>query len=129
MNKINVDTSEVRKLAADIARMPRESLVKARPVVQKGALNIKNEMREQASGHPTFPAFPSSITYDTEINASGIEAEIGPDKNKTQGALGNILYFGTSKNGPVLDINGPMEAEAPRFERALGLMAENLLGG
>lgn len=129
MNNVTVDTSELRRLAADVGQVPGRAVKESAPIVAKGALNIKNDMREQASGHPHFPAFPSSITFDTEVTATGIEAEIGPDKDRPQGALGNLLYFGSSKNAPVLDIMAPMEAEAPRFEKALGLVAVNLLDG
>ncbi|TDE02837.1 hypothetical protein [Jiangella asiatica] len=129
MNRITVDASEVLRVAADVGKMPGRAVKEGRAVVEKGALNTKNQMRDEASGHPTFPAFPNSITYDIEYGVGKIEAEIGPDKDKTQGALGNLLYFGSSNNGPVLDVESGLRAEAPKFEKALGLMADKLLDG
>lgn len=129
MNAITVDASEVNRVIADIGRMPGRAVKEGRAVTEKGALNIKNQMRDEATGHPTFPAFPHSWTYDMRYGVGKIEAEIGPDKNLPQGALANLLYFGSSNNGPVLDIESGLRAEAPRYEKALGLMADDLLGG
>ena len=96
-----------------------------RAVVERGALNVKNGMARDAQGIGHAPAFPSSITYDMR----GLSAEIGPDKTRRQGALGNILAFGTSKNAPVWNHLAALEREAPRFEQALvdvgrGILAE-----
>lgn len=120
-----VDMSQVDKLAADLDAIPAESLPKFRKVVEKGAVNVKTGMRADASGHPTFRYFPRSISYD--VTDGGLGAEIGPDKDLVQGALGNIVYFGTSKNAPVLNINGPIDKEQPRFADALADVAEDIL--
>lgn len=121
---MEIDFSQVDKLADDLDRVPEETRPKVRAVVSKGALNIKNEMRAEASGHPTYRHFPRSISYDL---TGDLEAEIGPDKALIQGALGNLLYFGTSKTGGVLDINGPLKREEPRFVDALANVLEDVL--
>jgi hypothetical protein len=54
-------------------------------------------------------------------------AEIGPDKERVQGALGNIIYFGTSKNAPQLSLEGPLNRETQRFEDAIADVAEDIL--
>lgn len=118
------DFSEVRKLAADLGKGNAEMIVGARAILVKGALNIKKGMQRDATGHRGAPAFPASISYDTKFTPMGAEAEIGPDKNKRQGALGNLLYFGSSNNGPVIgDYAGPLKAEAPIFEKFLTELA------
>lgn len=119
-----VDTSELDKLADDLADIPEEKRPEFRKVVEKGALNIKTGLRADAAGHPTYRLFPLSITYDM---TGELEAEIGPDKGRVQGALGNILYFGTSKNAPQLDLEGPLQREIPRFEDATAEVAEDIL--
>lgn len=121
----DVDMSQVDKLADDLEAVPEKIRPKVKQVVAKGAVNVKNGMRSDASGHPTFRHFPRSISYDTTDD--GLGAEIGPDKALIQGALGNLLYFGSSKNAPVLDINGPLNKETPRFEDALADVAEDIL--
>ena len=121
------DVSDVYEFALGMDKSAADVERTMRPVVQRGALNIKREMQDDASGHPRFPSFPSSISYDTKANKSEISAEIGPDKDKRQGALGNILYFGTSKNAAALDINGPLDREEPKFVQAIENAIEDLL--
>lgn len=121
------DVSEVYEFALGLDKSAADVERRMRPVVSRGALNIKRGLQEDASGHPRFPSFPASISYDTKSNRSEISAEIGPDKDKRQGALGNILYFGTSKNAATLDINGPLDREEPKFIQAIEDAIEDLL--
>ena len=109
----DMDVSELRKLEVDLGAGAVAALEDVRKVVQVGALKIKRGMQADGTGHAHAPAFPGSITYDTKIGPTYVEAEIGPDKGRTQGALGNLLYFGSSKNGPVIDLTRPLREEAP----------------
>lgn len=120
-----VDMSQVDRLADDLEAVAAEAAPKVKKVVEKGAVNIKNGMRQDATGHPRSRYFPSSISYD--ITDGGMGAEIGPDKDRVQGDLGNLLYFGSSNNAPVLDINAPLRKEEPRFADALADVAEDIL--
>lgn len=113
------DTSDVERLVADLGRIPGRMVAPMTAAVTKSAKSVQRAMRADARGHAHFPHFPNSITADVTVKVGRIEAEIGPDKGRKQGALGNILYFGTSKNGPVLDINGPLDAQAPKFQKAV----------
>lgn len=112
-------TAELDALAADLegaaVRLPA-SLV---PVVSKGALNVKNDWRANASGNRHAPHYPASIGYDLDVSAASISATIGPDKNLKQGPLGNILEFGTSKNPPHNDGGRALAVEEPRFIAAV----------
>ena len=119
-----VDTHELDQLARDLDAIPAEKRPQFRKVVEKGALNIKNGLRADAAGHPTYRYFPTSISYDMTGEFS---AEIGPDKDRVQGALGNILYFGTSKNGPQLDLEGPLHRETQRTVDYIADVAEDIL--
>jgi hypothetical protein len=123
------DTSEVLALGADLGRIAGKSVPPLLAAVEKSAAAVERAMRSDAQGHAHSPHFPNSITHDVKAHFGGIEAEIGPDKGLTQGALGNILYFGTSKNGPVLNINGPLDAESPKFQKAVEDAAGKLLDG
>lgn len=121
---MDIDFSQVDRLADDLLDVPAETRPKFRAVISKGALNIKNGMRAEASGGHSYRHFPRSITYDL---TGEFEAEIGPDKALVQGALGNLLYFGRSKTAGVLNINGPLEREAPRTVDAIADVAEDIL--
>lgn len=123
------DTSEVLALGADLGHIAGRSIPPLLAAVEKSASAVEKGMRSEASGHAHSPHFPNSITHDVKAHFGGIEAEIGPDKGLSQGALGNILYFGTSKNGPVLNINGPLDTEAPNFQKAVEDAAGKLLDG
>ena len=121
--------SETEALAAELAAAEARLAVLLPPVVSKGALNIKNDWRANASGNAHAPHYPASITYDMDVRADAVEAEIGPDKDKKQGALGNILEFGTSKNPPHNDGGRALAVEEPKFIAACEAVAEQALLG
>ncbi|WP_326565079.1 hypothetical protein VSH64_24875 [Amycolatopsis rhabdoformis] len=120
-----VDMSQVDALADDLEAVAAKATPKVKKVVEKGANNVKNGMRADASGHASFKHFSRSITYD--ITHDGLGAEIGPDKDLIQGALGNLIYFGRSDTAGVVDINPPLDKETPRFADALADVAEDIL--
>ena len=129
MPEISLDAHEVRELAADFTRIPGELSRHAIPVLSKGALNIKNQMREsfEASGNAGFRFVGRTVSYDLHTEGSELSAEIGP--TKPEGALANVAIFGTPRGGgTVADPREALEAEALRFEKALADLAEELFG-
>lgn len=125
---IQFDTSEVAAVADILVKAAGVAPVEARAVVQKGALNIKTDARRLASGLKHAPAYPASITYDTRFTPTGASAEIGPDKGRRQGALGNILEYGTTNNAPHPHMAPAAELEQPRFEKAMEDLAVKVTG-
>lgn len=121
------DVSEVNELAADLGRIPGRMVPPMIAAVTKSSHAVRDQMRADAGGIGHAPHFPKSITDEIRVKAGQIEAEIGPDKGLKQGALGNILYFGTSNNGAVLNINSALDAEAPKFQKAVEAAAEKLM--
>lgn len=121
--------SETEALALDLGAAPERALAGVSQVVAKGALNIKDGWRRSASGLVHAPAYPASITYDEDVSAEGASAEIGPDKDKKQGPLGNLIEFGSSKNPPHLDGQKALDAEEPRFIAALEALSEDSVLG
>jgi len=129
MPEISIDAHEVRELAADFTRIPGELSRHAIPVLSKSALNIKNQMREsfEASGNAGFRYVGRTVSYDLTTEGNELSAEIGP--TKPEGALANVAIFGTPRGGgTVADPREALEAEAPRFEKALAGLAEELFG-
>ena len=117
---IEFDASQVDRLAVEIGKAEVKAAAGMFPVMKKAAQNIKDGMAEDARGIGHAPDFPDSITYD--IYPAGLRtigASIGPDKSRRQGALGNLLYFGSSNNGPVRDIGKALREETPRIEKVL----------
>lgn len=121
--------AETEALLADLEAAPARLAELLPPVVSKGALNIKDAWRDSLSGLPHLPHLPSAISYDLDARPGSIGAEIGPDKDKRQGPLGNIIEFGTSKNPPRLDGARALAAEEPRFIAACEDVAEQALLG
>jgi len=110
-------------LAAELRREAQIAAAEARKVVQKGSVNIKADWRRRWSGHAHAPRLPYAIGFDTKVLGSRIESEIGPDKDKPQGALGNLFEFGSIKNAPIPGGAPALEAERPKFERAMEALA------
>lgn len=126
---MSVDTSELRAWMTTLDEAVERAPDEVRRVAQKAALNIKTDWRIRWSGHPHYPALPSAITYDTTVSDAGVEAEIGPDKSRPQGPLGNLIEFGSRNNAPLPGGLPALQAEEPRTAAAIEALAERLLAG
>lgn len=125
MTSFDIDTSQLDRLAVDLGKASAKAVQPVAAALAETAVAVRDDLRKAASGHARFPAFPSAITHDVR----GLSAEIGPDKNRRQGALGNILYFGTSKTGPVLEHpSRALERHAEPFAAAVQEAAAASLG-
>lgn len=124
-----IDVTALARLGDDLARAEADVRAGARGVVSKGALNIKNEWRTNAaaSSGRHAPAYPYSVGYDLTSTPEGATAVVGPDKAARQGALGNLLEFGSVKNPPHNDGGRALDAEEPRFVAAAEALAARAL--
>lgn len=95
---------------ADMELAEPRLLVNSTKAVAVTSRKIQTAARARIRGHKYLPQYPASITYDVRGGLVSIEGEIGPDKDRPQGALGNILEFGTAKNAPIEHL-GPALAE------------------
>jgi hypothetical protein len=123
----------VKALAADLNRIRGRLQPAMKQVTSKGALNVKNAAKESIlaqTSHHFVKQYPNSITYTiTESTGVVVTAEIGPDKGKPQGALGNILEYGTSLNPPYPHLGPSLDAEADSYEQYLGDAARDAIFG
>jgi len=119
------DFSQLDAFAAVLAQAVPAIQPKVKAVVSKGALNIKNQLREEAEKSVHFKGVAWTISYDITEDAGEVGAEIGPEK-KAAGNLGNIAYFGGVHGGGATlpDPQGALEAEADRFMAALELVVD-----
>ncbi|MGY5764983.1 hypothetical protein ACXET9_07280 [Brachybacterium sp. DNPG3] len=125
---VHADVSELRTLARDLGRVPDKVHAGIRPVIQKGALNIKTEMQMDLASSAHFHGIAFSPSFDTTIRRDGVEAVIGPEKGRAGGALANVAIFGTSRGGgTVPDPSIALQNEAPRFEQALADLLDGAL--
>jgi len=125
--------AQLRQLSTNLGRIAGSAVDDVDGVIQKGALNIKEEMRADVRGSQHFSSKKKSgleqaITYDSHYLPGRVRYEIGPDKYKRGGALGNIYYFGTSRGGGSGDIDKPLRSEEPRTMSALDALAARWAG-
>lgn len=125
----DVDATEIREFEVDLGKIAGRFVKDVMRVVEKGSLNIKQDAAQRISGLAHAPHYPRSISYDVRHRVGAIEGEIGPDKSRTQGALGNILEYGTSKNAPIPHLAPALDAEELRFVQALERLFDDLLEG
>lgn len=118
----------LHSLAAELAHAAAVAPAESGKVVAKGAVNIKKDWRKRWTGFPHAPALPYAIGFDLRFHGVESEAEIGPDKDRPQGALGNLLEYGSVKNAPIPGGAPALEAERPKFEKALNDLPVYVLG-
>lgn len=116
-------------LAGELEEAAAAAPAEVRKVVQRGALNVKRDWRKAWSGLSNAPALPYAVGYDTSETPTGAVAEIGPDKDKAQGALGNLIEYGSVNNAPHPGGAPALRAEEPKFLRALEDLAYRSAGG
>ncbi|MFG3710130.1 hypothetical protein [Micromonospora sp. NPDC047730] len=124
-----IEHREIDAWAEQLGEAGDDAYDEAKKVVAKGALNIKKGARDRVDGIAYAPHYPAAITYDPLDEADGPAAEIGPDKELRQGALGNIFEYGApAQNTPPRPHIAPAaDEEMPRFEKELGDLGVSLL--
>lgn len=124
---MSIDASEVTALARTLVASTVVVKAGARAVMQKSALNVKNDARQRISGLWHAATYPSSIKYETISRAGSIEALIGPEIGGPQWGLGDILEYGTVNSGPHPHLMPAAAKELPVMNRALAELATKVL--
>ncbi len=119
-------------LSRDLKRFQKELPREMRQVTKKGAQNIKEEWRDAwrgIGGHAK--SVWRSIGYDIEQSGFEVEAEIGVERGRPQWGLGHLFEkeYGSVHNAPRPAGKPALDAEAPKFEKAMGDMVAKLLAG
>jgi hypothetical protein len=115
-------------LLVDLAKAQVIVVAEGPKVVSKGALNVKRDWVQAWSGHPHIRGLARAVSYDTTVRKAEFEAEIGPDKDKPQGPLGNLIEFGDAEGGAPIPAGLPaLQAEEPRFVAAVEALAAQAL--
>lgn len=127
MSDIEFDFSDLRALQADLGRAGSQAAQNVRQAVEITARRVKDEARTLAGGLAHAPHYPRSISYDIHIGLQQTSAEIGPDKGGPQGALGNILEYGTSKNAPIPHLGPALKANEADFMEGLSRAVGDVL--
>lgn len=120
---------ELRQFGADLGKIASRAMPEVDKVLEVGANKIKKGLVENVKASRHFSSkkkagLEASITYDQSYSLGTVAYVVGPDKHRRGGALGNIAFFGTSRGGGTVDLEGPLQEEAPIIE---GLL-EDLMG-
>lgn len=117
---ITVDDSELRAYARDLGEVNSIAGRYIRSAVEVSARKVKDYWRDDVDDIKGAAAFPFSIGYGIKtfhgFGVSVIQAEIGPDKDRNQGALGNLVEFEGEKDGGLSSNEGAGEAALERVE-------------
>ena len=127
--KISTELSQLNHLVAELEDVPENAHDNIRKAVQFTANGIKKQAKQFASGIAHAPHYPNAITYDWDDLGvgKGVSAEIGPDKDRRQGALGNILEYGTPNNAPITHLGPALDRWSPDFVEGLEKAAVDAL--
>jgi hypothetical protein len=129
--KIDVSASGLNDLVAHLDEVPDNAHGNILKAVRFTAFGIKKSAAGFAGGIAHAPDYPRAITYDTTDRGvgDGVSAEIGPDKDRRQGALGNILEYGTVNNPPYAHLGPALDRWSPDFVEGLEKAAADALEG
>ena len=123
MASIYLDVAEVVALAQGIAQVERRVVPAVERTTKKAALNIKKDAKARilAQVHKGYvKQYPNAITYEVETSGEVVTAEVGPDKDKRQGDLGNLLEYGTSERPPYPHLEPAFDGELDAYEQFMG---------
>jgi hypothetical protein len=97
--------------------------------VKDAAKVIRDDWRAQWAGFKSAPYLSRAVTFDVFRLGGSVSAEIGPDKQRRQGALGNLLEFGSVNNAPRPAGGAALARGAAGVESRLADSAVELLEG
>ena len=125
---MTLDVSEVTGLARDLGRVQAAVVPAVEAVMKKAAQNVRDEWARHVDGSARLVHLPRALSYDRAFTVGGVEYEVGYDKDRRQGALGNIAEYGTSKHGPVRPgAAAALARESSNLDKYLGDVAAGLL--
>ena len=114
---------DLNRFGVELGKISGSALNETDAVLEKGAHKIKEDLVSGAKSSRHFKGMAGSISYDSMYGVGVARYEIGPDKSRSNGALGNIYYFGTSRGGGTGDLEGPLMREAPEVYNQLNKLA------
>jgi len=92
------DFSEVTQLAADLGDVAAETVNNLGPALEFTSFRIKQGAARKVSSRRHFGQAAAAIDYELNgfsgFGAAVVQAEIGYDKHRPAGELGNLVEFG-----------------------------------
>lgn len=100
------DFSELHKLAADLGQAPASMSIYLLKALQRTAYDVKKDAQNSVRQRNGLAHAANGITYETMEDRLGASAEIGYDKNRSAGKLGNLIEFGAPNAKKHILVNG-----------------------
>ena len=128
-----VDMSEVNQLAADLGEVPNTAGRFMRSAVEVSARNVKDEAARSVSGRKGLGHAARAIDYELKtlqaFGVSLVDAEIGYNRSRGAGKLGNLIEFGAPGSynnlAPTSDLQKALDATQADFESGLSKALED----
>lgn len=122
-----VDASELGQLSADLGTVAENAGRFLNSAVQVTARNVKDEAARTVSGRKGLGHAASAIDYEVKVfrgfGVSVLDVEVGYDKDRPAGELGNLVEYGApgavNALAPTSDLLRALEANQDDFEKGL----------
>jgi hypothetical protein len=126
---VQIKVEGLEALASDLGESMRRAPVQVRQAVEVTANKVKKSAQARAAEiGPHLRLIPQSIDYDiVYANAFVVQAEVGFNKGKPQGALGAIPEFGTPNSAPHPVLAPSLDENEADFEYGISLATGRIL--
>jgi hypothetical protein len=118
-----------RELLNAVRKTPRAT----EKVVRRNSADVKKQAKRNVRlTAPVHNAHAhTAINYDVEAQGVEVVGEVGYDKTKTAGRIGNLLEFGGAgdHSPPHHDLSRALDGQVVQFEGDLADMGEALISG
>lgn len=120
---VSMDVYGARELTVDLSQAGIFATARAATATAETAEEVarfaRDTIRARTSGE-YVKHYPNAITYEVSVLGAGIiAADIGPEFDKPQGGLGQLLEFGSRNNAPIPHLNPALDQSMHRYEDRL----------
>lgn len=130
------DFSELYQLAADLESAP-DSLPKyLRKALDVTSVKVKKDAQASVKGRKGLGHAAAAIDYELSGSSGAVSemsAEVGYNKGKGAGALGNLIEFGAPNSGnhlsPSHDLGNALLKNEDDFVRGVAAAVDDAMGG
>jgi hypothetical protein len=115
---VTVEDAQLHALAHSLDASPAATMAAVTATTIRAVKNIQREARQLAPTGPHIPRYAGKITTSSRHTVMSITAEVGPLQSG-QGALGEVLEFGSANNPPHPHVMPAADHEVPVWLRYL----------
>jgi hypothetical protein len=125
-------SDDLTRLIADLDKAPKQALKNTQQILETAAHKIKEDASQQVAASPSLKGARSSIDYDSRATVGTLRVEVGFNKGRPGGPLGNIIEFGLFSpqgafGGGKGELLGALEREIPAIDKQVGDMMGDLI--